>query len=299
MDISSTPIAEHPFRDPGCPYDDLYIYYLDGIVPPDAFSSEKTFIGNWREDRCSFLFFSKPSPEAVDVFLKHQPHLTLLDQFHFKYENWQGKDLAPFQIGALHVVPCWLQEDVNDNSRETELTLILDPGVVFGSGAHPTTLDCLRALNRLFEKETPSTVLDLGTGTGLLAMVAAKLGSKKILAVDLNPLAAKTARRNFCINRMEDKILAIQGDAEDFIDVPSDLMIANIHFDVMKRLINAESIYQKKWLLLSGLMRSEANSLLQGFMSHRFTVIGSWIHEGTWHTYLMKNRACAVAGNSD
>ncbi|OQY54201.1 MAG: hypothetical protein B6245_21605 [Desulfobacteraceae bacterium 4572_88] len=82
-----------------------------------------------------------------------------------------------------------------------------------------------------------------------------------LLALDFNFLAMKTTKRNIEINQMKDRILAIQGRAEDFMDCSADLMIANIHYDVMKRLIETEEFLRKKWFILSGLLRNEARDI--------------------------------------
>ncbi len=277
-----------------CPYGDLYIYYLDGSVDADAFSSDINFLGNWKEDQTSFLFFSVPAQEAVTAFLKKHPGLNLIDQFCLDYTLWQGIDPVPFQVGTIRVMPCWYQEESVGTVGDAPHTLLLDPGVVFGSGAHPTTIGCLKVLNLLFERVNSHTILDLGTGTGILALAAVKLGAQRALAVDLNPLAARTAQKNIRINRMENKILAIQGDAKDFIDCPADLVIANIHYDAMKGLLYAKGLNQKRWVILSGLMRSEARDVTDVLASKRFDIVESQNHEGIWYTYLLRNRAKSI-----
>jgi ribosomal protein L11 methyltransferase len=78
------------------------------------------------------------------------------------------------------------------------MTILMDPGVVFGTGTHPTTHDCLSALQLAFDRQAVTRVLDVGTGTGLLALAAAKMGRASRVAVDLNHLAAETARNAMC-----------------------------------------------------------------------------------------------------
>ena len=89
-----------------------------------------------------------------------------------------------------------------NNTNGEKLSILLDPGLVFGTGTHPTTRDCLDALELAAGSKKFNTVLDLGTGTGLLALAAAKLGSKGVVAADLNLLAAKTAERNVKLNHL-------------------------------------------------------------------------------------------------
>lgn len=278
------------FKKDACPYGPLYIYYFDGIVRDGISASDKTFLGNWEEDKASFLFFSRPAQETVDALLAHRPDLRLVDHFYLDYTHWQGTDLAPFQIGPLRVVPYWFHEDAPATPTDALRSLILDPGLVFGSGAHPTTLDCLKLLVSLLAEEPFHTVMDLGCGTGILAIAAVKLGCRRAVAVDLNPLAAATAQKNIRRNGMERNILAIQGDAKDIIDGPADLVIANIHYDALRHLLNAAGLNQKRWVLVSGLMRSDARTVVDALPARGFDVVASRNHEGIWFTYLAKNR---------
>ncbi len=74
----------------------------------------------------------------------------------------------------------------------------------------------------------------------------------------MNLLAAKTAERNIRLNRLQQSVLAVQGSADEFIDIQADLLIANIHYDVMKRLVCSDGFLKKNMFILSGLLRSEA-----------------------------------------
>jgi ribosomal protein L11 methyltransferase len=135
---------------------------------------------------------------------------------------------------------------------------------------------------------TPKTVLDLGTGTGLLALASASLGAERILAVDLNMLAAQTAQNNVRLNKRENNLLIAQGKAETFIHYPVDLLIANIHFDVMRQLINTRTFLDNKAFILSGLMRREAKEVVNILARMPVKVLKTWAAEGTWHTFLGK-----------
>ncbi len=272
----------------GCPYKDLYIYYLQGRLEPEDAIVEDNFIGNWQEDECSFLFFSKPSLGKVEKMVRAQPQLILLDEFYMTYEQWQGGKIAPFKIGRFCVAPPWQTPWEKMNSCPEELQIILDPGLVFGTGTHTTTRDCLEALELAFCRERIESVVDLGTGTGLLALAASRLGSKQTLAVDLNFLAARTALKNVRLNGLEGLILVVQARAQDFVDTCSDLVIANINYDVMKHLFASEGFLSKKWFIASGLFRSQARDLLFRLNQKPVQIIKKWDCDGIWHTFLGK-----------
>lgn len=268
------------------PYSDLFIYYLDGQVSPDHSVWGPNFLGCWQEEDSAFLFFSAPSGGHVEKTLQRQPQLTLIDEFRMTYDEWQGGRLTAFRVGRFFITPPWHVPVEEENLGQGALPIVLDPGLVFGTGTHPTTRNCLEAIQLVFRYEKPGAVIDLGTGTGLLALAASRLGCKKNLAIDLNFLAAKTALKNVRLNRMQNTVLVVQGRAEDFIDSPSDLVIANIHYDVMKRLIQSEGFFAKKWFVLSGLLRTQAREISHRLCKHPVEIIKKWEKDGVWHTFL-------------
>jgi ribosomal protein L11 methyltransferase len=157
--------------------------------------------------------------------------------------------------------------------------------VVFGAGTHPTTRDCLAAVQAAFDRQPAGDVIDLGTGTGLLALAAVRCGAQRCVAVDLNRLAVETALGNVRRNKMVDRIVVVQGDAKNFIDLSWDLMISNIHYDVMRHIVAAPGFRVTKQFILSGLLRSQArlieNRLLQGGAK----ILQKWERDGVWFTF--------------
>jgi ribosomal protein L11 methyltransferase len=268
------------------PYSDLYVYYFKGHVAPDTDLRAEDFIGNWEEDAFSFLFFTKPSLGKVNRLLSTQRQLSLIDEYHMTYADWLGEKPAILQAGSFVITPPWKKHNATSGSGDKNQMIVLDPGIVFGTGTHPTTHDCLAAVEQAFSRSAPCKVLDLGTGTGLLALAAARLGSKKTLAVDNNFLAARTANKNIRLNRLEDRMMAVQGEAADLIDWPADLLIANIHFDVMQHLIAAEGFLKKKQFVLSGLLRSQARHVAGHLAQMPVKILHKWEHDGIWHTFL-------------
>ena len=136
-----------------------------------------------------------------------------------------------------------------------------------------------------FENTPIRSALDLGTGTGLLALAAARMGCPKVLAADLNLLAARTAQQNVRLNGLSERILVVQGDAEKFMDFTSDLVVTNIHYDVMKNLIGTSGFLKKKRFILSGLMRSEAARIESTLAGLPVEIIRRWDQDGIWHTF--------------
>lgn len=274
---------------PPAPYKDLFIYYIKGHLPYNILPSGTDFIGNWEEDEFSFLFFTRPSDFVIEDLLNKHPGLKLIDTYNMTYEEWHGGKVTSFYAGRFLITPPW-ENEPREKEFSENLHIRLDPGVVFGTGTHPTTNDCLEALVSLCYGEKINTVLDLGTGTGLLAIAAAKLQCDFTLAVDFNFLAARTARDNVKRNGLEKKIIVVHGRAEELLDKPIDLMISNIHYDVMKNLINTKGFLGSRFFILSGLLRSEAREVMNQLDRLPVKILNTWERDGIWHTFLGKTK---------
>ena len=270
----------------GSCYNDLYIYLIKGLVSGEEESAfGLSFLGNWVEEDTCFLFFREPSEKVVSEFLKGRSDLQLLENYHFSYEEWQGAFSEPLRIDRFLIVPPWV--DALKGPGETKI--LLDPGLVFGTGLHASTRDSLKALSYVHSRFAVRNVVDLGTGTGVLALASALLGAQQVLAVDLNPLCVNTARKNVQINGLEARIEVKEGRAEDYAEVPADLMLANIHWDVLKFLLSREGFRKNPWIVLSGLMRSHARDLEADLARYGLRIVKAWEDEATWYTMLVGN----------
>ena len=265
------------------PYDRLHIYYLEGQAGSADKSFDNRFIGNWEEDGYSFLFFSAPAEDDVRRYVAARSDLTLIDQYDMSYEDWQGGRFQGLRAGRLVVRPAWQDGPATAHG---EIAMQLDPGVVFGAGTHPTTQDCLTALATLSEDGPRGTLIDLGSGTGVLAVAAARLGWRRVLAVDFNRLAVKTTRRNVVLNGVASQVLAVQGRAEALVACRADVVVTNIHYEVMRPLIRSAGFRRSRAWILSGLLRSQAREV-EAFLPRAGMVIRQrWSRDNTWFTYL-------------
>ena len=260
----------------------LFIYYIDGIVPAHLTIDAADFIGNWVEEDFSFLFFTQPAQEAVRQVLADFPELKLLDDYEMTYAEWQGGIIEPVRIGRFLLNPTWIKASPGTG----DIAITLDSGVVFGNGTHPTTQACLEAIDIACSGTKTKTMLDLGTGTGVLALAGAKLGCDKIIAVDYNYLATQTARLNVSLNGLEEHILVINGRAEEHLGLATDLLVANIHYEVMKDLVRTTGFLNQKWFVLSGLLRSEAEKISQFLATQPVLILKRWNQDDIWHTML-------------
>ncbi len=265
-----------------CPYDDLFIYYFRGSLPYGISFERSGFLGAWEEESDCFLFFRQAADHLVGRLLESCPAVELVDTYRMSYEQWQGKQPEVVDAGDFLIAPPWHRFD----PPLDKACIWLDPGLVFGNCQHPTTIHCIAAIRRAFARRNPSRVADLGTGTGVLALAAAFMGGRQVLAVDLNALAASTALRNVRLNRMDDKILVVRGRADNFMDLPFDLVVSNIHYDVMRRMLAAESFRQPKQYIFSGLLRSEARLIEDELRRQAVKIVETWHQDGIWYTFL-------------
>ncbi len=269
----------------------LYIYYINGT--PDIskeIQDSKTFLGTWEDEEVSFLFFSSPSNEIVNKIITSNqklnlPKLILIDKYEMTGEQWHGDKIEPYFIQNLCIYPPW---DKLDNLDKNIKKIILDPGVVFGTGRHQTTEDCLDLIHRLCTKHKINSMLDIGAGTGLLSIGAAVLGCKKVMACDFNYLAVKTSSNNIKLNNLETRIVAFQAKGEEIISIPCDLLVANIHYDIMQHLIENRSLLEKKFIILSGLLNSEAKKILDSLSKKNIHIIERRCPDGVWNTILAR-----------
>lgn len=268
------------------PYDRLVIYYLQGRVLQEP-SVDSGYIGTWQEEESAFVFFHRRADDVLMRLIALQPELQLIDRYEMTYDEWQGERLQRKTLGEFTVIPQWeaAQIETVDHNR----CIVMDPGVVFGNGDHPTTQDCMEAIGLAAASMPVATAIDLGTGTGILALAAWKSGVRQVIALDFNRLAVKTAQRNFRINGAQEHILALHARAEDCMNMRVDLMIANIHFDIMKRLIVSSGFLQKRQFILSGLLRSEIREVEAMLSQFPVTILQKWEKDGIWHTLWGEN----------
>lgn len=184
-------------------------------------------------------------------------------------EDWSSSwkvHFKPLRIGKrLLIVPTW--EDVVEVPGD--LVLRIDPGMAFGTGGHETTRLCLELLEQIMENRVPTSspsLLDLGTGSGILAMAASLLGCGRILALDIDPDAVTVARENLALNHLSDSIECGTAPLESLTE-KYDIILANILAEELVRLASylADRLQPGGSLILSGILAEKEQLVRQGF----------------------------------
>lgn len=194
--------------------------------------------------------------------------------------EWR-QHFPPFRVGKRLVIhPSW----VDWQACGDEVVLTLDPGQAFGTGTHATTSLCLDALAEHFAGEQPpDTILDVGTGSGILAMAAAALGAKQVLANDIDPEARRIARDNISRNRLEDRVTVTDAALED-ISGAYDLVLANIlaaeNMRLADRLVTRLTPGVGR-LVLSGILIEQEQDVIKGFAGYSLNLLAT-SHRDEW-----------------
>lgn len=211
-------------------------------------------------------------------------------------EDWANawKDhYHPFRVGKrLRIRPTWVTAAEDTESRDDDLVMVLDPGMAFGTGLHPTTQSCLRALETAV---TPgASVLDAGTGSGILAIAAARLGARRVAAFDTEPLAIAAVLENAAQNQVSDRIQAWQGEL-DSVETRTgkgagawDVVVANILAPVIIGLLDNDGLLgyvaPGGRLILSGIVSEQGPEVVAALNRGRGQVVEELV-QGDWVTY--------------
>ncbi|WP_294951889.1 50S ribosomal protein L11 methyltransferase [uncultured Gilliamella sp.] len=194
-----------------------------------------------------------------------------LAQFSYKIEQLEDKDwerewmdnFHPMQFGKrLWICPSWREvPDVN------AVNVMLDPGLAFGTGTHPTTALCLTWLDSL--DLTDKIVIDYGCGSGILAIAALKLGAKRVIGIDIDPQAIQASRDNAMRNNVSEQLeLYLAKDIPD--NLQADVVVANILAGPLKELEpNISKLVKSSGNLgLSGILESQSQSVYDHYQTH-------------------------------
>lgn len=203
-----------------------------------------------------------------------------IETVNVKDEDWQynwREFFKPFTLGGkLYIKPVWVENDF-----EGRITVEIDPGSSFGSGQHETTKMALEALEKYVSDDMH--VADIGSGSGILSVAAAKLGAAKVTAIDIDENAVIATKECAQINHVEDKVEAICADLADALAEKPDVVVANIFAgpictlaEQLKDLLDKGAIF-----ISTGIIESRADEVKQAYIANGYEIIevrnmGQW-----------------------
>ena len=192
-------------------------------------------------------------------------------------DNWK-KYFEPARITHdLTIVPSWTDYEATTGEK----IIKLDPGMAFGTGTHPTTKMSLFALEQVLRGG--ETVLDVGTGSGVLSIASSLLGAKDIYAYDLDDVAVRVAQENIALNAGTENIHVAAGDLLKGVDIEADVIVANILADILVNLTDDayRLLKDEGYLIMSGIISEKWNLVREsaeaaGFFLETHMIQGEW-----------------------
>lgn len=193
-------------------------------------------------------------------------------------ENWK-RFFRPFRVTSRIVVkPPWS----SFRPKKNEMLIVINPGMAFGTGTHATTKLCIRALEKGLKKKGLS-VLDVGTGSGILSVLAGRMGAGEVLGVDTDEVAVEAARENVRRNRVSDLVKVRKGSLGN-IRRQFDVVVANIDLRSLQKMRGPllHRLKGKGLLVLSGLLEGEGDRLREHYMETGHLRRAQSAREGEW-----------------
>ncbi|WP_291560387.1 MULTISPECIES: 50S ribosomal protein L11 methyltransferase [unclassified Clostridium] len=258
-------------------FDETILDIKTGAVVKGYFKKDENFD--------EYLEYIKESVEKLPEFGfdKGEGVVTAAKVNEEEWENNWKKYYKPTKIGDKIIIkPIWENYEPKDNDVIVEL----DPGMAFGTGTHETTRMCIKSLEKYVDKN--SVVFDIGTGSGILSISASKLGAEKVIAVDLDPVAVDSARKNVSYNHM-DNVEVLHGDLMEVVEGKADIVVANIIADVIIFLAEdvKEFIKREGYFISSGIILSRQEDVINKLKSCGFEIL-EVINDGEWACIVSK-----------
>lgn len=262
--------------------DELYWDYID-----------EKLLENDTEETKIMAYFSEEEtnlPEKIAVIKEKIRNLTefglsigsgTVELSNVNQEDWESawkQYFKPVHVTDRIVVkPEWEEY----SPQEGEIVIEIDPGMAFGTGTHETTSMCINQIEK--NLKSGDTVIDIGSGSGILSMAAVLLGAEKATGVDLDPVAVRVALENVELNNLQDKIDILHGNLTDVIREKADIVVANIMADIILILLEdvREFIKDDGLFISSGIIQEKRAAVEARLLEKNFSIVevetkGEW-----------------------
>ncbi len=199
-------------------------------------------------------------------------------------EEWK-RGVRAHRVGALTVTPPWLVE-----GTDTDRTIVIEPAMAFGTGEHATTRGVLALMQSVLR--AGDRVVDLGAGSAVLSIAAAKLGAARVAAIEMDPDAIGNAEANIVANGVSGRVTMILGDATQLLPLvaPADLVLANILSGVIRALLPVieAALAPDGRAIFSGIMASERDEMLAALGARGWSAIAELEEDAWWSVAVVR-----------
>jgi ribosomal protein L11 methyltransferase len=200
------------------------------------------------------------------------------------WSEWRAS-VREHKLGKLSIAPPWL-------ASGDPMQVIIDPAMAFGTGEHATTRGVVRLMQQL--DSIPETVADLGAGSAVLAICAAKLGAKRVAAIELDHDAIGNAEENVHVNNVDDIVKVIEGDAGLLLPLvaPVGLVLANIISSVLLELLPgiSEALTPGGHAILSGILAEERPVMVEAIQRGGWEIISEDLEDNWWSVLIARHK---------
>ena len=241
---------------------------------------------------------TEPGRDELKVRIGHAARQCGADIPEFTIERLQPrdwvaenlKDFPPIDEGRFFIYASHIEE----RPLPGRIPMRIDPGAAFGTGTHATTSGCLQAIVELGRKRRFKRPLDVGTGSGILAIAMAKLWKKAILGTDIDPVAVRVAKENACLNRVQRLLEFRAGPGLDPVRPRArfDLIVANILARPLTAIAPdlARHLVRGGYAVLSGLLVRDERFVVASYMAQGLKLEKRYVRGDGWVTLVLKKR---------
>lgn len=241
-----------------------------------------------KENKVLEAYFLKPLPKVELEELQNKYANIQIEFTEEENKDWMEewkKDFHAFElVSSIWLVPSWLEAP-----KQARQSIFIDPGMAFGTGTHATTQLCSRAIYELMKKEKIQSVIDVGCGTGILAILAELLGAKEVEATEIDIDARDCAIEN--VSKNECQYTRVLEKQIDEVSTQYDLVVANIIDGVLVSI--KEDLYRVTrpggYMILSGILHERESEFEKDFFNDEFDVL-SKEQQDEWLSYVLRKK---------
>lgn len=268
----------------------MYIDILPELPPDDGVAYVSCYIDDKIDKKDLCIYIEEQLKEAAAYMDVGSGKISISETEDKDWMNNWKEFFQPFRLEDNIVIqPTWTK---TLDTKPDDIVIQIDPGTAFGTGAHETTKLCISGLKKYIRQDGSTEVMDAGCGSGILSIIALKLGAKRVYGIDIDELAVKASKENLELNQIsEERYEIVKGDvigdkefAKNVAGIGQyDIVVANILADVIIPLSSVIRPFMKKEavFITSGIINTKENAVKEALKCNGFKIIDT-LYMGEW-----------------